>query len=242
LIANLLELFRISVDTHGNRVALIEADGNSVTFNEIATAADELAGHWRQQGLKNGDTVLIAMPVTANLYISLAALWQLGVTVVLPEPSMGISGLRHALKVTDCKGLVADGGYRWIKFLLPSLWLKPMFGVKRRQSSKESTGALVQSDLCENQDRTNIKNAVPITPEKIALISFTSGSTSKPKAIARSHGFLAAQYAAIAPLLKSDAVEVDLVAFPVFVLINLAAGRTSVLPNWKMNRLDKLNE
>jgi len=191
LTANLLDLFKISVDAHGNRVALIEADGNSVTFNEIATAADKLAGHWRQQGLKNGDKVLIAMPVTANLYISLAALWQLGVTVVLPEPSMGLSGLRHALQVTDCKGLVAAGGYRWIKLLLPSLWLKPMFSVKRWQSVKVSA---------------NIQDDGPITHYKIALISFTSGSTNKPKAIARSHGFLAAQYAAIAPLLKSDAL------------------------------------
>ncbi len=244
--ANLLDLFKISVDAHGNRVALVEADGSSVTFDEIAAAADKLAGHWQQQGLTNGDTVLIAMPVSANLYISLAALWQLGVTVVLPEPSMGVGGLQLALQATHCKGFVAAGKYRWIKYLLPSLWLKPMFSVKRwqsnTQSSRQSLGVSALRGSGSNHNSTNKRNAVTITYDKIALISFTSGSTNKPKAIARSHGFLAAQYAAIAPLLESDGVEVDLVAFPVFVLINLAAGRTSVLPNWKMNRLDKLNE
>jgi acyl-coenzyme A synthetase/AMP-(fatty) acid ligase len=65
----------------------------------------------------------------------------------------------------------------------------------------------------------------------LALISFTSGTSGAPKAIPRSHGFLAAQHRAIAPMLDSSAAEVDLVAFPVFVLINIASGRTSVLPN-----------
>ena len=30
-------------------------------------------------------------------------------------------------------------------------------------------------------------------------------------------------------------------AFPVFVLINIAQGRTSILPNWRMSRLDRLS-
>ncbi len=50
-----------------------------------------------------------------------------------------------------------------------------------------------------------------------------------------------AQWKAVAPLLQSDVEEVDLVTFPVFVLINLAEGRTSVLPNWKMSKLATLD-
>ena len=54
------------------------------------------------------------------------------------------------------------------------------------------------------------------------------------------HAFLMAQHDAIAPLLDSSRAERDLVAFPVFTLINLAVGRTSVLPNWKLSMLDRL--
>jgi acyl-CoA synthetase (AMP-forming)/AMP-acid ligase II len=75
----------------------------------------------------------------------------------------------------------------------------------------------------------------------IALISFTSGTSGAPKAIPRSHGFLSAQHRAVAPLLHSPEPERDLVAFPVFVLINIAEGRTSVLPNWRMSRLADLD-
>ena len=75
----------------------------------------------------------------------------------------------------------------------------------------------------------------------IALISFTSGTTGTPKAIPRSHGFLMAQHRAISPLLHSETPERDLVTFPVFTLINIANGQTSVLPNWKMSKLAKLS-
>ena len=50
-----------------------------------------------------------------------------------------------------------------------------------------------------------------------------------------------AQWKAVTPLLHSETAEIDLLTFPVFVLINLAEGRTSVLPNWKMSKLATLD-
>ena len=78
-------------------------------------------------------------------------------------------------------------------------------------------------------------------PHTVALISLTSGTTGIPKAIPRTHAFLMAQWKAVAPLLHSETEEIDLVTFPVFVLINLAEGRTPVLPNWKMSKLATLD-
>ena len=56
----------------------------------------------------------------------------------------------------------------------------------------------------------------------------------------RSHGFLAAQNACVRELIAPQREdETDLVAFPVFVIANLAQGVTSVLPNWKLSRHDE---
>lgn len=216
---SLLDAFATAVAEHGPRTALVEGDGRRVSFDELAARAEGFAAHWAARGLGKGDRLLLAMPVGADLYAALAAIWSLGATAVLPEPAMGLPGVRHALALAGCKGLVASGIYRWLRFLLPGLWFKPLYVPK-------TGGRIAEKPL--------------VAAEDTALISFTSGSTGIPKAIPRSHGFLQAQRQAVAPLLDSDRDEIDLVAFPVFVLINLAAGRPSVLPNWPMQKLDSV--
>ena len=115
----------------------------------------------------------------------------------------------------------ATGPYVWIKLLLPRLRRTKLL-TPRRQSQKPPQPSVAD-------------------PNTVALISFTSGTTGIPKAIPRTHAFLMAQWKAVAPLLHSETEEIDLVTFPVFVLINLAEGRTSVLPNWKMSKLATLD-
>lgn len=218
--ANLLYHFATAVKRHPDRIAIVDAKGRETNFLQLHTRSLRLAAYWYSKGIRNGDRVLIAMPVNADLYASLAALWSLGATVVLPEPAMGIAGLRHAAQSTKPIGFCASSYYTSLIYLIPELrglkLLKP-----GEASSNHPTTDPVDSD--------------------IALISFTSGTTGKPKAIPRSHGFLVAQHDAIAPLLHSARTERDLVAFPVFTLINIADGRTSVLPNWRMSNIDKLS-
>jgi olefin beta-lactone synthetase len=215
----LLDAFAASVARNGDRVALVQGDGARVSFAGLAGRVQALAQAWAAQGMRAGDRILIALPIGADLYAALAAIWTIGAVAVLPEPAMGLAGLRNALKTTAVDGLCASGGYRALRLLLPQLWLKPLYTPSARGGTPLSHKPKL-SDL--------------------ALISFTSGTTGAPKAIPRSHAFLMAQQAAVAPLLDSDTPQIDLVAFPVFVLINLTAGRTSVLPNWQMRKLHHL--
>lgn len=204
-----------------DRTALIDGDGTGYRFSQVQGLAETYAAGWHAKGVRPGDRVLIAMGIGVELYASLAALWSLGATVVLPEPAMGLTGLRTAIRATQPKFFCAVGPYVWIKPLLPGLW-----------------GAKL---LTPKQGRNDEPPAPVDDPDGIALISFTSGTTGTPKAIPRSHAFLMAQWKAVAPLLQSKTEEIDLVTFPVFVLINLAEGRTSVLPNWKMSKLAALD-
>lgn len=216
---SLLDAFDSSVAAHPDRVAIIDGQGQITTFKKLEERSKTLYAHWHRKGIRPGDRVLLAMPISADLYASLAALWRLGATVVLPEPAMGLRGLRHAARTTKPKAFLSGGAYGLLKYTLPELWGCTHLRLRGR-------GAPPTLPPPDEQD--------------IALISFTSGTTGAPKAIPRSHAFLMAQHAAVAPLLASDADERDLIAFPVFVLINIAEGRTSILPNWKMSKLAQL--
>ncbi|MDB5661539.1 MAG: hypothetical protein JWS10_4154 [Cypionkella sp.] len=220
MINTLLDAFAASVARNGDRVALIEGDGTQVSFTELAARVERLAQAWAAQGMRAGDRILIALPIGADLYAALAAIWTVGAIAVLPEPAMGLAGLRNALRTTGVNGLCASGGYRALKLLLPGLWMQPLY-------TPSAQGLHPIAHIAK--------------PTDLALISFTSGTTGAPKAIPRSHAFLTAQQNAVSPLLHSELPEVDLVAFPVFVLINLAEGRTSLLPNWKMGKLDRVS-
>ncbi len=217
--ANLLHHFAAAVERYPDRIAIVDAKGRETSFQQLQSRAQRFAAHWHAKGVQKGDRVLLAMSVDADLYASLAALWSLGATVVLPEPAMGLSGLRHAARTTKPTGFCASGWYTLLKFALPEL------------------RALT---LLQPGESTTDFPAIDPADTDIALISFTSGTTGNPKAIPRSHGFLMAQHDAITPLLDSEEPERDLVAFPVFTLINIACGRCSVLPNWKMRNLQKL--
>ncbi|MBL4918474.1 AMP-binding protein [Szabonella alba] len=223
--SDLLRDFAAAVARHPDRIALIDGRGRDVTFAALQARAVRMAADWQRQGIGPGDRVLLAMRLDADLYAALAALWSLGATVVLPEPAMGLAGLRHAARVTRPRAFCSSGAYGLLKYLLPALW--PLTHLR---PSRNSAVARSATDAA----------LPPPSGADIALISFTSGTGGAPKAIPRSHDFLAAQHRAIAPMLDSDREERDLVAFPVFVLINIASGRSSVLPSWRMSRLDRL--
>ncbi|MBT0955923.1 AMP-binding protein [Alphaproteobacteria bacterium KMM 3653] len=209
------EIFAKAAEQHGPKLALIDGTGRSISFGELAVSARAYAARLEGRGVTQGTRVLVAAPIGIDLYIILAGLWQIGAVAVFPEPQMGLRGLLNAVKIAGPRAFACSGAYRWLK-LLPQLWTLPAITPKSGGQAAP-TGPLPAA-------------------QAPALISFTSGSTGTPKAIERSHAFLMAQHAAVAPLLASPNEERDLVAFPIFALINLAAGRTSILPDWPLGK------
>ncbi|HMO23903.1 MAG TPA: hypothetical protein PKC98_23300, partial [Candidatus Melainabacteria bacterium] len=68
-----------------------------------------------------------------------------------------------------------------------------------------------------------------LTEKSPALITFTSGSCGRAKAIVRSHGFLKVQLAVLKKELAITPERIELTALPMFVLANIASGACTVL-------------
>ncbi|MEM8792364.1 MAG: AMP-binding protein [Pseudomonadota bacterium] len=209
-------VFAEAARQNANKIALVDGKGRTITFAELKARSDGFAAACRDRGLERGSRALIAMPLGIDLYIALAGIWQAGASAIFPEPALGLAGLRHAARTVRPDAYVSSGMYRLLRWIVPELWSTPLLLPTGRAVDQAPDASICGEDT--------------------ALISFTSGSTGAPKAIARSHSLLMAQYHAVAPLLGSERAERDLVAFPVFALANLAAGRTSILPNWKVTK------
>ncbi len=215
---NILTGFLDAAPRLGARPAIVEPSGRTASFDTLGIRSAVAANHWRAQGLSSGDRVLIAMPLGIDLYVGLAALWRIGAVAVFPEPALGLPGLHHAARVTRPSAFLTGGWYGALAYVVPELWRIPRV---LRVGSGGSSGDI----------------AADLPADAPALISFTSGSTGAPKAIVRTHRFLAAQNAAVGELIAPTRYhETDLVAFPVFVIANLGLGVTSVLPGWNLRR------
>lgn len=220
---NVVTGFEAEAARRTHQTAIVDGRGRAITFGDLAARCNLLAAAWRARGIGRGDRVLVAMGLGIDLYVALAAAWRIGAVVVFPEPAMGLAGLRHAARTTMPKAFLAAGFYRLLGIALPEL--------------RGLTLKLTPHDRGTGNDEISTVEATDA-----ALISFTSGSTGSPKAIVRSHGFLATQNARVAELVRPTREgEVDLVAFPVFVVANLALGVTSVLPNWNVRKHDGAN-
>jgi acyl-coenzyme A synthetase/AMP-(fatty) acid ligase len=219
---NLLQPFLAEAGKRGTHTAIVAGDGSSVSYVDLLARSARVAAGWRRAGLAAGDRVLLAMPLGLPLYVSLLALWRLGAVIVFPEPALGFKGVRFAAGSTKPKAFLATGWYRLLRYASPELHAIPL------AIAPDETAAPA-GDPFEQ-----------VAAEHPALFSFTSGSTGRPKTIVRSHGFLARQNACVADLLRPGREdEVDLVAFPVFVLANLGLGVTSVLPQWSVQHHDR---
>ena len=208
--------FASQVAAHPGRVALIDAQGVSLTYAALDAWAAGLARQWHARGVGPGSRVLVACAVSPALYAVLIALWRLGAVAVFPEPSAGLAGLRHAVATAAPSYFV---GPAWLGALAAITGLRP---------------ALARA-LPHGHQAATATPPPPWPAAHPALISFTSGSTGRPKGIVRSHGFLLAQHRALAPLLapaahSPAAASIDMVCLPLFVLVELGIGVTSVLP------------
>ena len=163
------------------------------------------------------------MPVSVDLYRVVLALFQIGAVAVFLDEWSSMDRLKKACEVADCKGFVASWKGKLFGCLISKLrqipiWMSP---------TQSKSIAPIEMEM--------------VTPTDQALITFTTGSTGIPKAANRTHGFLNAQMEALVQKIKPKQGEIEMPALPIFVLLNLGTGVTSVLPDFNPRKPEKLN-
>lgn len=229
---NVVELLRTQARDRPDAAALIAARRGGyvvTTFAELDDQAARAAALLEDAGLRRGDDVLLLLPMSAELYVALGALWRLGLVATFLDPSAGRDHVERCCALARPRGLIASVKAHLLRLVVPALRAIPhKFSV-----GWPLPGALAWSRGAQMPPRAAIE---PCVDEAPALRTFTTGSTGTPRAAVRTHGFLQAQHRALTEVRRLGPDDVDLCTLPIVLLTNLAAGVRSVLADADLRR------
>jgi acyl-coenzyme A synthetase/AMP-(fatty) acid ligase len=219
---NLIDAFLAQVAARPDAPAIIAADGKVHTYAQLAQKSAARAWAMEAIGIGQGDIVLVARGVSPELYETLLAIFRLGAVAMFPEPAAGLKGLALAVEAARPKAIATTGLGRILRRFVRGLGKLKLVPDPIGREPKE-------------------ERIIPTPGDAPALITFTSGSTGRPKGIVRSGDFLMLQHTLLENLRRTKPEDVDLISLPVFILSNLAAGATSVIPAGRLTRPAQLD-
>jgi len=218
-------LVRLAAD-QGERLAVVEPGGDRIDFAGLDQRTARFAGGLRAQGVPEGARILVLAPMGIALYVALLGVFRAGCTAVLVDPSAPRALLRATLATLDLHGFVGSPKAQLLRLVIPEL---------RRLRLYVSTGFIPLP-------HRSLDGLVgePFGPEPAtvpALVTFTTGTSGRARAMARRHTFLDAQRVALTEHMGLGPTDVDLATLPVFLLNSLSAGATCVLADADLSKV-----
>ncbi len=221
----MLRLFQEQVAQRPNAPAIIDASPRRVTtFAQLSLDAQRLATLFHRTGLRSGDTVLVFQPMSAELYVILAAIFQVGLIAMFVDPAHGRAYLERCCVIQPPKAFIGSSKAHLLRMISSTLRRIPHQFVVGPWLPGVTSWQIVRR-------MPPLETIYDTQADIPALLTFTSGSTDQPKAVLRTHNFLKAQYDALVECLDLQAGQMDLATMPVVTLTTLITGGTCVIPS-----------
>ncbi|MBK8233529.1 MAG: AMP-binding protein [Candidatus Eisenbacteria bacterium] len=225
---NLAAFLEQQAAAHPERPAIIDRRGGKrrvASFRVLADRVAAVAAGLAARGVAPGDRVLLFVPMSLDLYVALLGVLHLGAQAVFVDAWAGRARIDAAIAAAAPRAWIAIPRAQLLRLQSPAVRAIPI--------SILAGGLWPLARLERPAAR---RPAAVVDPASAALVTFTTGSTGKPKAAARSHRFLWAQHRALAAHLALREDDIDMATLPVFVLNNLALGVTSVIADFDPRR------
>ena len=170
-------------DRRGTAVIVVDPSGiRRVSFAELDTSSARLAVGLTAMGLRPGDRVAVKLAQSLEMAISVLAVLRVGGVVLPISNVLGDDGIRHRLRDSAPRIMVAAGSEREAALAAEVdaqlIATADMTGPGRRMS-----------DLL-TQATGDARPMVRTTMDSPALLLYTSGTTGKPKGVLHGHRVL----------------------------------------------------
>jgi acyl-CoA synthetase (AMP-forming)/AMP-acid ligase II len=198
-----------------------------LSFAELDRTSDRYAWGLSAVGIGRGTRVLSMVPAGIPLISLTFALMKVGAAPILIDPAMGRRNLAQCIE--ECVPEALVGVPR--AHLAAAVFRRAFRSVRRRINVGSRFLPLGDVNLADLSVPLDTPFPVaPVAPDEPAAIIFTTGSTGVPKGVLYEHGMFEAQVRLLRELFQIEPGEVEMPAFPLFALFNVALGCTSAIP------------
>ena len=225
----LVQRFEANAARHPDKAALIYAHGAdwiTVTYAQLLDSVQRFSSGLQALrsnsgqacSLTPGMSAVLMTPPSADFFALAFALLKHGIIPIIVDPSIGMKNVTECLK--EAKPDIFIGNT-----LTHSLRI--IFGWGKETIKHNLT--IGQLSIVNYQ----LSPSTPYSPFSTdpAAIIYTSGSTGLPKGVIYTQANFAAQLDMLANTFNIAEDEIDLPAFPLYALIDVLLGVTSVIPD-----------
>ena len=235
--ANGLEMFLETAKAMPEQAAIYYFD-QSMSYSELNRKSTALAAALQGRGVTHGDRVALYLQNIPQFLIALYGAWKVGAIIVPCNPMFKQRELEYHLNDSGAKGLIClESLYETIardiiantkvEFVITTSELDfvaresvpALLGSSSKQRFDETLDML---ELLAQFDGANIQPAT-LTPADVAFLTYTSGTTGRPKGAMNTHGNVVFNATFYQQWMQLDSNDVVIGVAPFFHITGLIA-------------------
>jgi oxalate---CoA ligase len=222
-------LAELLADPGSSAPAIISTSSSAVvSYKSLSEQIERLSGRLRNAGLKPGDCVAIVLPNSLEFLVVFLALTHARLVAAPLNPADKPDEIRFFVEDSEAQAVVAEATNITVREVAAGLGL-PIW-----QPRVDSRGVV---ELPELPPASRAKIDAP-SPDDVALFSYTSGTTGRPKCVPLSHANVLWSSRNIAAHYDLTFADCSLVVLPLFhdhgligaTLSALASGGSVIVP------------
>ena len=217
----LIQRFETNAAHHPDKSALIylqNGDWITVTYAQLLDATQRFSSGLLACSLTPGMSAALMTPPSADFFALAFAMLKHGIIPIIVDPSIGMKNVTECLKESKPDIFIGNTLTHSLRVIFG--WGKD--SIKYNLTVKQLSRFTHHNPLSTTHS--------PLSTDPAAII-YTSGSTGLPKGAVYTQANFAAQLDMLADTFNISADEIDLPAFPLYALIDVLLGVTSVIPD-----------
>lgn len=209
---------------HPDRLA-VRSDSCDLTYRQLWDAVADTAVGLREAGIRPHERVLLMLPMVPEAVVGYWALLSLGATVVSIDPQSPYSDLEYFAAISEASHALCESidgeRHEALERGAPGITLLPV-------EEADPTGLRRWSRATTAQAPSKF-HPVDIEPSDPAVVTFTSGTTSRPKGVLHAYGSLLSQHEVVQRDWKLDGDQVVLNPLPFYTIFGLLTNSAAAV-------------